>query len=144
MKKCEKGVRHGVRIGRECGIKGEEYTIEDIKKYKPKANSLSSGQVLSEGYKFDKAKIVVKEMMDTLALDLVSKKLVTNHISLAIGYDIDNLKDNKAYTFKVKCISIKYRNGVVILKKIMMVMGILLYFLMKLNINTVMADFLFD
>ncbi len=30
MKKCEKGVRHGVRIGRECGIKGEEYTIEDI------------------------------------------------------------------------------------------------------------------
>lgn len=73
----------------------ESTTIEDIKKYKPKANSLSSGQVLSEGYKFDKAKVVVKEMMDTLALDLVSKKLVTNHISLAIGYDIDNLKDNK-------------------------------------------------
>ena len=34
-------------------------------------------------------------MMDTLALDLVNKKLVTYHISLAIGYDIDNLKDNK-------------------------------------------------
>ena len=73
----------------------EPTTIEDIKKYKPKANSLSNGQVLSEGYKFDKAKIVVKEMMETLALDLVNKKLVTNHISLAIGYDIDNLKDNK-------------------------------------------------
>ena len=73
----------------------EPTTIEGIKKYKPKANSLSNGQVLSEGYKFDKAKIVVKEMMETLALDLVNKKLVTNHISLAIGYDIDNLKDNK-------------------------------------------------
>ena len=54
----------------------EPTTIEDIKKYKPKANSLSNGQVLSEGYKFDKAKIVVKEMMETLALDLVNKKLV--------------------------------------------------------------------
>ena len=37
----------------------------------------------------------IKEMMETLALDLVNKKLLTNHISLAIGYDIDNLKDNK-------------------------------------------------
>ena len=43
----------------------------------------------------DKAKIVVKEMMDSLALDLVNKGLVTNYISLSIGYDIDNLKNDE-------------------------------------------------
>jgi DNA polymerase V len=73
----------------------EPTTIQDIKNYKPKMNSLSSGQVLHEGYKYDKAKIVVKEMMDSLALDLVNKGLVTNCISLSIGYDIDNLKNNE-------------------------------------------------
>ena len=73
----------------------EPTTIQDIKNYKPKMNSLSSGQVLHEGYKSDKAKIVVKEMMDSLALDLVNKGLVTNYISLSIGYDIDNLKNDE-------------------------------------------------
>ena len=73
----------------------EPTTIQDIKNYKPKMNSLSSGQVLHEGYTTDKAKIIVKEMMDSLSLDLVSKGLVTNCISLSIGYDIDNLKNEE-------------------------------------------------
>lgn len=30
LKKSEKGVRHGVKIGRECGLKCEEYIIEDL------------------------------------------------------------------------------------------------------------------
>ena len=72
----------------------EPTTIEDIKAYKPKSNSLSSGQVLSEGYTYDKARLIVKEMTDLLALDLVDKGLVTKHLTLSIGYDIDNLKSN--------------------------------------------------
>lgn len=73
----------------------EPCTIADIKAYKPSTNSLSSGQVLQEPYTFDKAKLVVREMTDLLVLDLVEKHLVTNQIVLTIGYDIENLKDEK-------------------------------------------------
>ena len=71
----------------------EPTTIKDIKNYKPKIKSLTSGQVLSCGYDYNKSKIVVKEMVEMLSLDLVKKKLVTNSMTLTIGYDIDNLKD---------------------------------------------------
>ncbi len=42
-------------------------------------------------YDSAKAKLIVKEMTDLLALDLVEKKLVTDQIVLTIGYDIENL-----------------------------------------------------
>lgn len=69
----------------------EPCTIKDIKSYKPERNSISSGQVLHCPYTFKKAKIIIKEMADLLALDLVKKNLVTNQLVLTIGYDIDNL-----------------------------------------------------
>ena len=34
-------------------------------------------------------------MADLLSLDLVEKGLVTDQIVLTVGYDIDNLTDNK-------------------------------------------------
>lgn len=71
----------------------EPCTIKDIKAYKPENSSVVSGQVLQCPYTFDKARLVVREMADMLALDLVGKKLVTNQIVLTVGYDIDNLKD---------------------------------------------------
>lgn len=64
----------------------ESTTIADIKKYRPKTNSLSSGQVLPRDYSFDEGKIILKEMMDSLCLDLTDKNLVTNSISLYVGY----------------------------------------------------------
>ena len=67
-------------------------TIADIKAYKPESNSIGSGQVLQYPYTFDKARLVVREMADMLALELVDKKLVTNQIVLTVGYDIENLK----------------------------------------------------
>lgn len=76
----------------------EPCTIADIKAYKPSTNSLSSGQVLQCPYPFDKAKLIVREMTELLALDLVEKELVTDQIILDIGYDIENLADsNKGY-----------------------------------------------
>ena len=69
----------------------EPCTMELIKKYKPTLNSISSGQVLHEPYKYNEAKLIVKEMTDLLILDLVRKNLLTDSISLTIGYDIDNL-----------------------------------------------------
>ncbi len=76
----------------------EPCTIADIKNYKPQAKSIGSGQVLHCPYTFDKAKLVVKEMVDSLTLDLVDKNLVTDQIVLTVGYDIENLSD----PFKVK------------------------------------------
>lgn len=71
----------------------EPCTMADIKSYKPSTNSISSGQVLQDPYTFDKARIVVWEMADSLSLDLLGKKLVTNKLTLTVGYDKDNLLD---------------------------------------------------
>lgn len=73
----------------------EPVTIEDIKAYKPSSNSTSSGQVLQCPYSSDKARIVVMEMTDLMVLDLVDKGLVTDQLVLTVGYDIDNLKEDK-------------------------------------------------
>lgn len=68
----------------------ESCTMADIKAYKPSTNSIGTGQVLSCPYPYDKAKIIVKEMLELLALDLVAKGLVTKQIVLTIGYDKSN------------------------------------------------------
>lgn len=69
----------------------EPCTMADIKAYKPSNNSIGSGQVLHCPYDFNKAKLIVREMADLLALDLVDKGLVTDQIVLTVGYDIENL-----------------------------------------------------
>ena len=69
----------------------EPCTIEIAKSYKPTETSLSSGQVLHEPYDNKKAKIIVQEMADNLALDLVNKKFLTKQLVLTINYDIENL-----------------------------------------------------
>lgn len=69
----------------------EPCTIESIKKYKPSTNSISSGQVLHCPYNYEKTMLIIKEMAELLALDLVEKKLVTNQIVLTIGYDVENV-----------------------------------------------------
>lgn len=74
----------------------EPCTIADIKAYKPESSSIGSGQVLRCPYPYDKAKLVVREMADLLVLDLVDKGLVTDQLTLTVGYDIDNLKDKNA------------------------------------------------
>lgn len=79
----------------------EPCTMKDVKAYKPETNSISSGQVLHCPYEFDKARLVVKEMIDLMALDLVDKGLVTNQIVLTIGYDIENMTDkNRSQSYK--------------------------------------------
>ncbi|MBO5376033.1 MAG: DNA methylase [Bacilli bacterium] len=69
----------------------EPCTMKDIKNYKPSTNSISSGQVLHCAYDYKKTKLIIKEMADSLSLDLVAKKLVTDQLVLTIGYDIENL-----------------------------------------------------
>ena len=69
----------------------ESCTMADIKAYRPASNSLGSGQVLQYPYESEKAKLVLREMADQLALDLLEKRCVTDQLVLTVGYDIDNL-----------------------------------------------------
>ena len=82
----------------------EPVTMAYVKAYRPETNSLSSGQVLTEPYTFQKARVVAQEMADAVALDLVSKRLVTDQLVLTVGYDIESLTNQE--------IRVKYQGSV--------------------------------
>ena len=63
----------------------ESVTMRDIQAYKPKNNSICSGQVLFKDYPFDEALVVVKEMGDDIALQLSRKKKKDAGITLGVG-----------------------------------------------------------
>lgn len=71
-----------------CGMK-------EIKAYKPSTNSISEGQVLSCPYPYDKARIIVMEMADSLVLQLTDKGVVTDSLTLDVGYDRENCDSGK-------------------------------------------------
>lgn len=79
------GVNAELLIDHAWGM--ESCTMQDIKRYRPISNSVGSGQVLREPYSFDRAKIIVREMTESLVLDLVDKALVTEAIVLHVNYD---------------------------------------------------------
>lgn len=65
----------------------EPCEIADVRKYRPRSNSFSSGQVLKEPYDFKRARVVAIEMADEVGLSLLKKGLVTNQVVLTVGYD---------------------------------------------------------
>lgn len=71
----------------------EPCTIEMVKAYKPETNSFSSGQVLQEPYTTKKARVVVREMAEAAALDLLDKGMVADQLVLTVGYDTESLND---------------------------------------------------
>lgn len=73
----------------------EPVTLSEVKNYKPEKKSLSSGQVLHFAYNYQKVKLIVKEMIELLSLDLVEKHLVTNQLVLTIRYDRENLTNKE-------------------------------------------------
>lgn len=64
----------------------ETTTIADIKGYRSKSKSLSSSQVLMRDYQYTEGELIAKEMIDQLCLDMAAKRLVTESISLYVGY----------------------------------------------------------
>lgn len=79
----------------------EPTDVATIKAYRPQSNSLGGGQVLTEPYPFEKAKLIVKEMTDSLVLDLVRKGLVTKKIELTVSYDRTSIEyESKGRTIK--------------------------------------------
>lgn len=61
--------------------------MAEIKAYRPENRSLSQGQVLPRAYSPDAARLIVREMADQLALDLVRRGAAADQIVLDIGYD---------------------------------------------------------
>ena len=83
----------------------EPCTITEVKRYKSSSTSLSSGQVLHVPYDYEGAKLIVKEMIDLLVLDMVAKGYVTTQIVLDIGYDNENIVNPdrmRAYSGDIK------------------------------------------
>ena len=78
----------------------EIVTIKDIKAYKPGKQSINSGQILTRPYEFNEGKTILIEMIDKLSLSLVRKALVTDHMTIYISYDIENMKTYKGKTMK--------------------------------------------
>ncbi len=73
----------------------EPCEIRHIREYIPDNKSICSGQVLHCPYDFASAKLIVREMVELLALDLVEKRIVTDQIVLTVGYDTENLTNKK-------------------------------------------------
>ena len=69
----------------------EPVTMQDVKNYKSDNHSISSGQVLAEPYCYQKARVIVMEMADEIAMDLLQNRLISDQIVLTIGYDVSNL-----------------------------------------------------
>ena len=69
----------------------EPVTMDYVKSYRPEAKSLSSGQVLTCAYTSNQARNVVLEMADSVSLELIEKRLVTDQLVLTVGYDIESL-----------------------------------------------------
>jgi len=69
----------------------EPCTMDKVKAYRPETNSMSNGQVLQEAYTFGKARVVIQEMAENMALQLVSKRLVCDQLVLTVGYDRESL-----------------------------------------------------
>ena len=79
----------------------EPCTMEAVKAYKPSANSFSSGQVLQEPYTVQKARVVVREMAESAALDLLDKRMVTDQMVLTVGYDTASLSNRTEYNGEI-------------------------------------------
>ena len=70
----------------------ESCTIADIKAYKPKTNSVTNSQILFDDYSFIKARLVLKEMVELGSLRLIENNLVTDTVSIYIGYSKNIIK----------------------------------------------------
>lgn len=96
----------------------EPTEISTLKSYKPASNSISSGQVLKEPYDTKLGRLIVREMTELLALDLVRKNVVTKKLTLTVGYDRSSIKllyrgrTPKYDTYKVVSTGKKYTGAV--------------------------------
>ncbi len=85
------GIDAEILIDHAWGL--EPCTMRDIKDYRSSSKSLSAGQVLQSPYTADKARIVVREMAEVMAQNLLSKGLAGDCFSVFISYDRSSITD---------------------------------------------------
>ena len=74
----------------------ESCLMQDIKNYKTKGSkSISNSQILPTAYKYEDAKIVLREMVQDGCYRLARENLVTSLIGLYIGYQDDRFYPTK-------------------------------------------------
>ncbi len=93
------GVDAELLIDHAWGV--EPTTMEEVQNYKPAAKSICDGQVLTRPYPNALARMTVQEMADHLSCQLAEKNVVTNLLTLDVGYDRENC-DNGTYTGTAK------------------------------------------
>lgn len=89
----EFGVNAEILIDHSKGI--EPCLMQDIKNYKKKSKSISSSQILPFAYTYDKAEIVLKEMVQNCCLQLTKSGQYAGRISLLLGYNFASKKSDK-------------------------------------------------
>ena len=67
----------------------ESCLMSDIKRYRGKSRSLSSSQILFEDYPYQKARIVMGEMVRALCHELMRQRLITAKVGITVGYSRD-------------------------------------------------------
>ncbi len=83
------GIDAEILIDHAWGV--EPCTMEDIKNYHAETHCLCEGQVLSEPYPYEKGEIIVREMAENLGLELAQKGMVTESLTMDLGYDRENV-----------------------------------------------------
>ncbi len=80
------------RVGKGYAAKLEAhgmYTMGDVARMSltERGEQFSSGQILPTGYPINKARLVVREMVESLVFELLEKGLVTPSVGLTLCYD---------------------------------------------------------
>ena len=78
------GINAELLIDHAWGIEPTE--ISDIKGYKTKTRSLTHGQVLMRDYSYEEGKLIIKEMVEQLCMEISDIRMVTKNVSIAVGY----------------------------------------------------------
>lgn len=87
----------------------ESTTMEDIKTYRPKSRSLSSSQVFLRDYSFEECRLVVKEVIDELCLEMAEKGVAAKSFSLVAEYSSETGMKGASGTVSLASVSNRYR-----------------------------------
>ena len=64
----------------------ETCTMKEIHAYRPAKHSLSRGQILLRNYSYEECFVPLREMVESLVLELIAEEALTKYISLGVRY----------------------------------------------------------
>lgn len=70
----------------------ETCTMKEIHAYRPAKHSLSRGQILLRNYSYEECFVPLREMVESLLLELIAEEALTKHISLGVRYADTSIK----------------------------------------------------